>query len=192
MHIWSVILGLYLFSTTMWAQKAVIFSMTANECTLTVESDDKWSSLRLRAHHPRQRPCAITKDEMISALGAAFLKTDPPKLDGPYSSLFIGRLIDYPFLSQELAVAAYHDNRWDRKKGKTKSIGINNFVSDLLFREVIPHFEETFSEVGYKISRVNVEKVLVGNFDQVPLYDGVLSSGLVPFDAMVWFRLEKK
>jgi hypothetical protein len=34
--------------------------------------------------------------------------------------------------------------------------------------------------------------VLVGRFRDVPLYQGRMSPGKVPFDAMVWLRLEKK
>jgi hypothetical protein len=44
---------------------------------------------------------------------------------------------------------------------------------------------------GYRIICVSVEKVLVGGFGEVPHYRGEMAPGLVPYDAMVWFRFEK-
>jgi len=41
-------------------------------------------------------------------------------------------------------------------------------------------------------SRRSYEKVLVGRFRDVPLYRGKDLPGKVPFDAMVWFNLEKR
>jgi hypothetical protein len=62
----------------------------------------------LRAHHPKYKGWHIDKNPMVSVLNAAFLKNDSPKLEGSYSSLSIGRLIDYPWLSQYLATTAFH------------------------------------------------------------------------------------
>jgi response regulator RpfG family c-di-GMP phosphodiesterase len=69
---------------------------------------------------------------MFLALSTALLKTESPKLEGSYSSLSIGRLIDYPWLSQYLAVTAYSDDRWDSKRGKPVAMGINQYVSKVL------------------------------------------------------------
>jgi hypothetical protein len=37
-----------------------------------------------------------------------------------------------------------------------------------------------------------VEEVLVGGFGDVPLWQREMAPGKLPYDAMVWFRLEKK
>jgi hypothetical protein len=37
-----------------------------------------------------------------------------------------------------------------------------------------------------------MEKVLVGGFGDMPLWQGKMAPGKLPYDAMVWFRLEKK
>jgi hypothetical protein len=37
-----------------------------------------------------------------------------------------------------------------------------------------------------------VEKVLVGGFGDVPLWQGKMAPAKLPYDAMVWFRLERK
>jgi hypothetical protein len=129
---------------------------------------------------------------MVSILDEAFLKKDSPKPEGTYSSLSIGRLIDFPWLSQYLATTANRDRGWDSKKGKPVAMDINKYVSQLLFgRELIEQIEAPFTKGGYRIVSVSVEKVLVGGFREVPLYQGKMSSGKVPYDAQVWFRLEK-
>jgi len=192
----SYILGFILFfslsGTIASSQDLVIVSSKVGECDLTVESNEKWHTLRLRAHHPKYKGCHIDKNSMLLVLNAAFLKTDSPKLDGQYSSLFIGRLIDYPWLSQYLATTAYRDHGWDSKKGKPVAIDINKYVSQVLFRkELIAQIEPAFAKGGYRVVGVTVEKVLVGGFSEVPLYQGKMFSGKVPYDAQVWFRLEK-
>lgn len=129
---------------------------------------------------------------MLSALKSAFSKADLPKLEGNYSSIYIGRLIDYPWLSKHLAVTAYKDPAWDKKRGKPVGLGINKYVSNILSRkEVTLPIEETFAGSGYRIISATVEKVLVGSFRQVPRYEGEMAPGKVPYDAQVWFRLEK-
>jgi len=174
------------------SQEVVIVSLKAGECELTVESNNKWHTLRLRAHHPKYQGCHITRDEMVLALDKAFLKTDSPKLEATYSSLSLGRMIDYPWMSQYLATTAYHDREWDSKRGKPTAMDINKYVSQLLFRkEWIEQIEGPFAKGGYRIIGVTVEKVLVGGFREVPLFQGKMSPGKVPFDAQVWFRLEK-
>jgi hypothetical protein len=183
---------IFLLSAAVASQEKVIFSSSVGECRLSVEANDQWHTLRLRANDPEAKNCRFTKDEMVSALSAAFLKKEPPKLEGTYSSLFIGRLIDFPWLSHDLADAAAHDKGWDAKKGKPVAMGINQYVSQVLFRkELLAPIEQVCAQGGYRVKGVTVEKVLVGGLREVPLYHGDSAPGLVPYDAMVWFRLEK-
>ncbi|MBM4338661.1 MAG: hypothetical protein FJ110_03870 [Deltaproteobacteria bacterium] len=197
MRSWEYFLSFLLFfslsGTIASSQEQIIVSSKVGECNLTLESNQKWHTLRLRAHHPKYKGCHIDQDSMLSVLSAAFLKTEPPKLEGSYSSLSIGRLIDYPWLCQYLATTAYRDPGWDSKRGKPITKDINQYVSQLLFnKELLTPFRTVFEKSGYRISGVTVEKVLVGGFREVPLYQGEGHSGQVPYDAQVWFRLEKK
>lgn len=181
------------FSGTMASpQERVIVSWKVGECELSVESNEKWKTLRLRAHHPKYKGCHITRDDMLLVLENAFSKAELPKIEGDFSSLFIGRLIDYPWLSQYLATTAYRDREWDSKRGKPVTIDINKYVAQVLFRkELIAQMETPFAIGGYRIVGVTVEKVLVGGIREVPLYQGKIFSGKVPYDAQVWFRLKK-
>jgi hypothetical protein len=192
----SFILGLILvFSlsgTIASSQERVIVSSKVGECELTVESNENQHTLRLRAHHPNYKGCHIDPTSVVSALTAAFLKRDSPKLEGSYSSLSMGRLIDYPWLSEYLATTAFRDQGWDSKRGKPAVMDINKYVSQLLFRkELTAEIETAFEKGGVRVVGVSVEKVLVGSFREVPFYQGEMHPGRVPYDAQVWFRLEK-
>jgi hypothetical protein len=166
--------------------------MEEGGCSLSLEADDQAGVLRLRVL-PVYPACHATKDSVQKILRAVFSSTDPPKLQGVYTSMYLGRLIDYPWLCDYLAVTAYNDPRWDRKKGKPVSMDLYKYVKAILSsREVLSPFEEAFGDSGYTVSGVTIEKVLVGRLSDVPLYQGKVLPGKVPFDAMVWFRLVKE
>ncbi|MGJ0516904.1 MAG: hypothetical protein ACR65O_14275 [Methylomicrobium sp.] len=175
-----------------WSQSATIVSAPAGACTLSLEADEEWHALRLRAHHPRSQPCDIDQETVLSLLAAAFAKTDPPALRGGYASLFIGRLIDYPWLSHHLAETARRDKRWNGKKGRPIKMEINAYVARLLFnRDLLKPIQAELGKHGYRIAGVSVEKVLVGGASDLPGLAGKNLSGRIPFDAQVWFRLQK-
>jgi len=183
---------IFLSPAVTFSQELTIISSKVGECSLSIESNEKWKTLRLRAHHPKYSGCQIDKDSMLSVLNAAFSKTESPRLEGSYFSLSLGRLIDYPWLSQYLANTAYHDQGWDSRKGRPADMDINKYVSQLLSRkELLEQIETPFAKGGYKVNRVSVEKVLVGGFREVPFYQGKMVPGRVPYDAQVWFRFVK-
>jgi hypothetical protein len=171
---------------------AIISSIPAGECTLTLEAAENWPSLRLRAVHPAHRPCLIAKAAVIQALSQAISKPDPAWTSREFTSLAIGRLIDYPWLVQFLALRAASDPGWDAVAGKPLKAHINRYVADVLSSpEIVRDIEAPLREQRYRIGGVAVEKVLVGGFENVPQSEGPRPKGKIPFDAQVWFRLER-
>jgi hypothetical protein len=65
---------------------------------------------------------------------------------------------------------------------------VNNILSG---KKVTTEIEKALEASGYRVLAVTVEKVLVGSFREVLLYQGKMAPGKVPYDAMVWFRLTK-
>jgi hypothetical protein len=183
-----VILG---FTTMALSQEEVITSSKVGECSLTVEANVRWHTLRLRALHPEGRNCLVDRDSMLSALSEAFSEAGLLKFEVVFTSLSIGRLIDYPWLSQYLAITARKDRKWNAKRGKPVALNINQYVSGVLSqKEVLAQIETTVAKSGYRVTGVSVEKVLVGGLREVPQYAGDVAAGLFPYDAQVWFRLE--
>ena len=173
-------------------QERLILAIQKGNCTLRVEADEQSQTLRLRVL-PEGPVCHITKSAMQTILKAAFSKTDPPKLEGAYTSLFMGRLMEYPWLSEYLALSAYRDPHWDKKNGKPVSMDLHKYVQGILSRsELIAQFNETFGNSGYRVVAVTVEKVGVGSLQDVPLYGGKKLPGKIPCDALVWLILAKR
>jgi hypothetical protein len=172
--------------------EAVIASVSSGECTLSLEAAENWPALRLRAGHPAHRPCFIDKASVIRILSEAFAKPLPESASRGYTSLAVGRLVDYPWLVQFLALHAALDPGWDAAAGKPVKIHINRYVADVLSSpEIVLEIEAPLREERYRISDVSVEKVLVGGFENVPQLEGPRRKGKFPFDAQVWFRLER-
>ncbi|MGJ0484231.1 MAG: hypothetical protein ACR65R_06800 [Methylomicrobium sp.] len=178
--------------TSAWSQDTTIISAPAGECTLGIEADEKWHTLRLRAHHPRYQSCNIDQEAVLSLLASAFATTEPPALQGEYASLFIGRLIDYPWLSHYLAETAHRDKRWNRKKGRPVSMEINRYAAELLFNpDLLKPIQTELNKHGYRITGISVEKVLVGGTSDLPGPVRKNLKGRLPFDAQVWFQLQR-
>ncbi len=175
-----------------WCQGAAIISVPVGECTLSFEADSQWHALRLRVHHPRFQPCHVDQKAVLSILAAAFAKIDSHALQDDYTSLFIGRLIDYPWLSQYLADTAHRDKRWNKKKGRPINMDINAYVASVLgAADWLTPIQSELTQHGYDIVGVSVEKVLVGGFGDRTSRDRKKLAGRTPFDAQVWFRLRK-
>jgi hypothetical protein len=81
---------------------------------------------------------------------------------------------------------------WDAKRGKPKTGDLNGYVARLLARKAITApINETLVPCGYRMRSVTVEEVLVGSIRDMPLYQGKVVPGKVPYDTQVWFRLLK-
>jgi len=173
------------------AGEALIASIPAGECTLSLEAAENWPTLRLRAGHPAYRPCFIDKAAVVEALTQAFAEPHPILASREFTPLALGRLIDYPWLVRFLALRAAQDPHWDVTAGKSRRVHVNRYVADVLSSaEIIREIEAPLREHGYRITGVSVEKVLIGGFDNVPQWEGSERKGKIPFDAQVWFRLE--
>ncbi len=172
------------------AGEPVIASVSAGECTLSLEAAANWPTLRLRAGHPEHRPCFIDKASVVQVLTGAFAEPHPIFASREFTSLALGRLIDYPWIVRFLALQAAQDPRWDAAAGKPRRVHVNRYVADVLSsREIIDEIEAPLREQGYRITGVSVEKVLIGGFDNVPEWKGPGRKGKIPFDAQVWFRM---
>jgi hypothetical protein len=174
------------------AADRLLAAAPAGPCALRLEALASEEALRIRAHHPESRSCRIEAEAVIALLADAFSASNPATPLPLFRSLTFGRLIDYPWLSQFLAHRAAADRAWDLAKGRPVAGDVNRFVAQILSsREILDPLEPPLARHGYAIGRASVEKVLVGGFDQVPLLAGPPPRGRVPFDAILWLRLQR-
>lgn len=183
---------LFLSCPSAESQDDVILSSSAGECALSVETNDQSRTLRLRVRHLSGKNCFIDRDTASSVLGAALSKAGAHDIREKFGSLYVGRLVDYPWLSQALAISARNDRGWDLQKGKPRRMNLNAYVSKALSgADIAAPFDAALAKAGYRVKDASVEKVLVGRFREVPLYTDTTAPGRVPFDAQLWFRLER-
>ena len=183
---------LLLASAAARADDRIISSTAAGECTLQVEAAGNWPALRLRAVHPQCRACAAEPSAVLRVLELAFADLPTAEPGRVFTSLALGRLVDYPWMARFLAESATNDSRWDAAAGKPKGVHENRYVADILSRpEIVGPIEAVTRPHGYRVVGVSVEKVLIGGFENVPGWEGHRRRGKVPFDAQTWFRLER-
>lgn len=191
-HIFRIVALAVLTGSTAWAyQERLVESLADGSCQLRLEADDQSQTLRLRVL-PEAGPCQASPGGVRAILAKAFARNDLAEPAGRFTSLFLGRLVSYPWLSTSLAAFAAADPGWDRRRGRPAAADLHGYVSKALARrEIVAQFEEPFGDSGYRVVSVSVEKVLVSRFREIAAYNGPLLSGKVPWDAMVWLNLEQ-
>ena len=171
--------------------EAVIASVPSGECTLSLEAAENWPTLRLRAGHPEHRPCFIDKESMVRVLSQAFAEPPlnwlhgySPRLRSAGSSITPGSSNSW-----HCAPRATRDGMSPRGN---RSRSTSTATWPMFFHPRRSSWKSrplcANSATG---SPVSVEKVLVGSFENVPQLEGPRRKGKIPFDAQVWFRLER-
>ena len=158
-------------------------------CRPVVEINPQWQVMRIRSHENAFLSCTVSQDKFNELITAAF--TDPESNNTDFKSLFIGRLVEYPWLSRYLAMQALQHEDWDSEKGQYKGTNINAYVAGILSSpELLGQIQQPFAGTGYTVSRASVEKVLVGKANEIEWLE-ISANVLVPYDVMVHFILEK-
>jgi hypothetical protein len=172
-------------------QERLVHSIQLGRCALKLEADDEARGLRVRVSPEGVKPpCTASREELQRLLREAFSRTAPPRLEGVYRSLYLGRLVEFPWLSAELVASAAADAAWDARKGRPVGKDPNAYVAAILSRRAVTEpLQSAIAGSGHRIRAASVEKVLVGDRR---LRGGEGPPGRLPFDAMVWFSLERE
>ena len=164
-------------------------SENPDKCRAIVEINAQWQTIRIRSHENAFLNCTVSQNKFNELVNTAL--TDPEISKTDFKSLFIGRLIEYPWLSRYLAIRSLQDVDWDSEKGQYKGTNINAFVAGILSApELLNQIQVPFAGTGYTVSGATVEKVLIGKANEIK-WLGINSAVLVPYDVMVHFTLEK-
>lgn len=157
----------------------------AEECQPLVEENERWQVAHLRAHKHQLIDCKVSAAAYAEVLGKWIAKrgSDKPIPE----SLFLGRLVDYPWLSELLARSAREHPGLPGARSNPRKI--NNFVRSILESpEMLPELAKPFAGSRFRVASVSVEKVLVGPINDV-LNSASRDQEKVPFDAQVWLVL---
>lgn len=175
----------YLFSFPAFAENILI-----EECAPLYEINSPWQTIRLRSHENSFLYCTVTQEKFNELIMSAF--TDPESIKTEFKSLFIGRLVEYPWLSQFLANHALQHPDWNAEEGKFAGENINAFVSGILSApELLEQIQQPLNAAGYIVTGASVEKVLIGKANEIEWLE-INEPVMVPYDVMVHFILEKQ
>lgn len=182
------LLGLLFISacTTAAAQSLELSAVKTPACTATFEANPDWSSLSVRL----PVGCKLSQGELGTLLTAGM--TAARNQDGvSYTSVFLGRLVDYPWMVKKLVAIAADSAEWDAKRGRAVMGHENPLIGRMLYRQGVLAREITILEkAGYTVTGVSVEKVLVGTAKNAPDYTSAAQHGKLPFDAQVWLVIK--
>lgn len=145
-------------------------------------------TLRLRAG------CPLSLVELLQGVDR-LLAAAGPDLPSP-ATLAMGRIVEYPWLSERLARAALADPGWDAQRGRPRAGGENAWVAEALAqRRLLAELADRFAAEGLALRVAGVEKVLVGDVGSSAelrhlAADAVDPAARLPFDAQLWLRIE--
>jgi hypothetical protein len=162
----------------------------AGECELRLEEYDR-EVLQLRMRHAGATmwdTCTPAAADLAPAL-EGLLQAARADRAAPFS-LFLGRVVELPRLSRQLVEAARESKEWDAATGRPRTIDVNRFVAELLLNSV--PLRDLFP--GYDITRISVEKVLVPTRAAIRerKEGGEIPDARLPYDALLWVRLERR
>lgn len=156
-------------------------------CRVDLEADREDGVLRLR---PR---CPLSWEEAEQALAGTLSRLhdlgEPPSR---YRSLFLGRLVDYPWMSKGLARWAARSPEWDARRGRPRGERNGNaFVERALGAAgMLVPLADALAAHGLRVAGVSAEKTLILPVSELSFGSDLRNEGLaddtrLPYDAMV-------
>ncbi len=170
------------------AQTVTVSRLTVDSCQAYLQADFRWQVLTVRISPAN---CSITQNQLLQLMQRAVSENDSVFSNHRFSSVFIGRAVEFPWLSNFIVRQALRDSAWAKKRGRPHGQNINAYVARLIEKHpFISKLNSVLAKVHYKITGVSVEKVLVGSYRHLTHYSGEKFEGDVPFDAQVYLLLQ--
>lgn len=158
-------------------------------CDPVVEKNIKWQVIRVRPHTNDLQTCTLSQDRFQMLLHDALYGFDSGQVE--FKSLFLGRIIRYPWISDYLVNKSVQSDRWDGEKGQPVSGDLNSYVRYILsMPELLQLVQSPLDGTGYRVVGVSVEKVLISNTDEIG-WENSERSVKVPYDALLHFIIKK-
>ncbi len=210
----AVILGLLsllLIQHTANADSLIGFSGDPLTCFVAIGLEPAESMLHVASvGRTPSRDCDVTPAMMEDALKSAFDRL-ASKSEGVQPQLiYLGRLYDYPWLSQGLTAWAANYPDWDGVNGRPAQVGAyeNEVVAGIVALMVTEPLSEgakvspdvrtglsfmpaLLKRYGYRFERASVEKVMSGYNGKLFAPSDMPDAKNLPFDALVHLRIVK-
>lgn len=156
-------------------------------CSPFIEEHTSWSSASLRPHATAFERCEID-EQSYHRIVSEWLR-DRPTGSANLSSLSLGRVVIYPWLSRYIADSALGRPDWAARISKAKPIDREKLAAAVLLDPaLLRRLSIPFEGTPYRVLSVSFEKMLFGRADEFSS-NGKAGAVMVPFDAQLWLRL---
>ena len=187
--IFAIILTLML-SNLAWADD--LYSVKLPECTAAMERRTLEPNMLIV-----RSQCPLSLQSLSKLLDSGFQKLSSDQRLSIHG-IYLGRLMDYPEWSHDLARVAAKSPAWNTKRGRPSKAGEsdNQRVRLLLNGPAYPlHLQSLFTNYQLNACIGDVEKVLVYKAkdirpDKTAIPKGLSVNAKLPIDAQVWLNLQ--
>lgn len=180
----AVALGLLLASAP--AIGETLYRLDEAGCQASLETAASGATLLVRASQDCPLSASQLQDLLDQGLNLAAQRKDAQA----YSSIFLGRLLHYPWLVDALLQAAAASPQWDATAGAAKDGQDNRTVVRLLSHsDALQGVRASLRRAGYDLTGVSVEKLLIGGQADFPTHLAPEVQGKLPFDAQLWLLI---
>jgi hypothetical protein len=176
-----------------------LFTAERETCDIHGSATVEWRSviLRIANRAGATHACVVTQSDTLGLIGLAFDALGRNGLDktaGDYKSIFLGRLIDYEWLSKHLAKHAERDAGWSSAEGKASGgERAEAYVQrSLEIRPILDPLDDVLKPHGYRTGGFSCEMAMISGPDTVPYQPAWVTPGKrLPFDALCHLVLKR-
>ncbi len=169
-----------------------LFTAQREACDINATATSEWRTIifRIAPHQGATRTCVATKNDTAGLITLAFATLSIKEMDtegASYRSIFLGRLIDYEWLSRQLSESAEADANWSAATGKASDgQRAEAYVQRMLdVPSVLDPLSDALKTYGYLAKGFSCEKAMVSGPDTKPFQPTwVAADKRLPFDAL--------
>lgn len=117
------------------ADGVVLYRGAAQGCIVQVTANAQWQTIAVQLEKPAGTglSCRLERADILDALAGSLSALEAEGDDIAYRSFFLGRIVDYKWLSRHLAEAAARSADWSSAAGKPNNgATLNSFAAGLL------------------------------------------------------------
>jgi len=169
-----------------------LFTAEREACDINATATSEWRTIifRITPRPSASRTCVATQNDTEGLITLAFATLSIKEMDtegATYRSIFLGRLIDYEWLSRQLSESAEADADWSATTGKARDgERAEAYVQRSLDTpSVLDPLSDALKPYGYRAGGFSCEKAMVSGPDTKPFQPAwVAAEKQLPFDAL--------
>lgn len=169
-----------------------LFTAEREACDINATATSEWRTIifRITPHPGASRTCVTTQSDTAGLITLAFATLSIKEMDtkgATYRSIFLGRLIDYEWLSRQLSESAEADANWSATTGKARDgERAEAYVQRSLGTPpVLDPLSAALKPYGYRAGGFSCEKAMISGPDTKPFQPAwVAADKRLPFDAL--------